>query len=1573
MPKPIVKPYVGLDYTPVAEAGAIAAEALFEVLRALADGAEPTPEQAEVKAAFTATTRLEPTAENGEKCIQRWNTLKRLPPPEIAAGMVREAGGGFPAHVAPESGGPTRAVLATNHGSHQCGKPILVRNGAVVKTVKVGELADLKDPRPYERARSNAPPTFYTVANRGVSTLADILKLAKGSQADPNCIWQWSPLSPEYPALVRGIRRAGEAASKYGVLDNFTTGEDASCFFAGDIENVAVPDDMDLTDIAALGRLVRSCLPDDFDDVAFVLGLTTGHGRPTKRRKADGSFVREVRLRVFAILDRPVSSAFRIAWVPPLDVRLVVGKTVSVGADAAQFSRSQAIYINRLCYGARTFEPRPDPYADIAWSIIPGASEVVRVPDEATVRERQAERRARRLADESWRATSRDDFTLKEIGALDDWAGDDLERAAQLATEDAQLAFVNERRARTLGLAEGAARSAQSPRAQKARAKKGAAAGSDVDPGAAGEWLTAEEALARIGDHDGGEGFHAAMLRARMILWADRRHPVEGEGGDAREAAMAELLRVQVEAAEFDPSRHGSTREENLAGIPAMVRSGRERETTNRRQREAKRDSKAGQEAAYRAAAARVAPEPAAAPDEAQAGLRAMVERFDVFHRRAAGLFDGASLLGPLPDEDELPNTPYWMMLASLGLHDLDGGWGRDAAERCESALSDLDTIERAPGLSPLARRALGDLALNKHGVQMRRPVLSLKVGVGIGKTRALIDFIKARLAAGDPRTFAIMAPTMALAEEIAAQIPEAKVYRGIDADGMCVDTDGGIGVLSTKQQRYKSQRLGSSPEGFCKRCPFQKDGPAQCGFYSQGRELKGARVQIYADGIKAMFRPPGKPAKKAGWKPPDFIVLDEATAEDCIEPVKFWTEDASGDAVTGFAEDCRRFVEAAVIEAARLGGRVLTPAQAQNAPRYKAADRYLWKVVDWLERLQRDFEHGLSDKGTVLTAARLRKLRIDFSGRLFMFFGVELHELPQELQDRILAGNGDKAKAAGREDDRTSRKGDDVSFRFARYTRTCRRLELLADCFAQLDLDDVGDGTPHPAGTPVPGWEFSIDESEIGEDGKVGRVGGESHRCLSAKLLKRPSKDWQRPPVVHLDATSRAELTPFMFPGGHVLFTATAREVAVTRHMRFCRSGMKVVKTEAYARSVDRWARVQCELVGAGNVGVVIPKATLLQILELEDTACAAARGAGREPPGPRPYLVLTHGATRGLNTLQDVRVLGVFGRMLVSSAERAATATALTGEVHPAAEPDKALAAFTVKERPPLIGERWSDDSSAVADALCRGAEDSVIQADGRARGARRTAANPVTIFLFVDACVEGLAVDTVEGAAGELVDFGDQAIVHDALRLAAEIGLGPLGKRGSRWWRTLLTLDATADGSPWASFASADAWSEARRRMWRPVTRPPLYRDIVFLKEWPGYGSLTLGDYLDEADERTRTAAEAEPARPVFQVATPYGLAFIGAGSHAAEAVIRTVDSGAMGLVGRERTRALRNRAGEASAAKPNEPAKRLATTQPAMLPPPAARTPSGSALGFASLPMMIGSVLPADAPSALSEAA
>jgi hypothetical protein len=142
-----------------------------------------------------------------------------------------------------------------------------------------------------------------------------------------------------------------------------------------------------------------------------------------------------------------------------------------------------------------------------------------------------------------------------------------------------------------------------------------------------------------------------------------------------------------------------------------------------------------------------------------------------------------------------------------------------------------------------------------------------------------------------------------------------------------------------------------------------------------------------------------------------------------------------------------------------------------------------------------------------------------------------------------------------------------------------------------------------------------------------------------------------------------------------------------------------------------------------------------------------------------------------------QPMTTLGLFGRTLSKPEARAAMVVAATGEMVEVGNQWLEPALWKMRDGSVYAGERWGDTASGLSDALCRQqVEAGAIQGDGRARGVRRGAENPVNIHLFTDSVIEGLAFDEFHekaffDAAASGLHFVDE--LFDGLKLYPLMG--------------------------------------------------------------------------------------------------------------------------------------------------------------------------------------------------------
>jgi hypothetical protein len=193
---------------------------------------------------------------------------------------------------------------------------------------------------------------FFTATEHDVASLADLHRALTWLSTRPDrCIVRAALTNPN---RTDPIRRLLYADSKTG--DRPTLYECPRFWVATDWDGLDTPDNLDLTDAAACGRVALAKLPGAFHNAASVVSVTASHGI-----KAG------VRVRLWHWLDRAITGAEIARWLGPID-----------GLDASIFRPAQIIYT-----AAPQFESGIDPLP-ARTALIPGEPRVA-VPSAATL------------------------------------------------------------------------------------------------------------------------------------------------------------------------------------------------------------------------------------------------------------------------------------------------------------------------------------------------------------------------------------------------------------------------------------------------------------------------------------------------------------------------------------------------------------------------------------------------------------------------------------------------------------------------------------------------------------------------------------------------------------------------------------------------------------------------------------------------------------------------------------------------------------------------------------------------------------------------------------------------------------------------------------------------------------------------------------------------------------------------------------------------------------------------------------------------------------------------------------
>jgi putative DNA primase/helicase len=245
----------------------------------------------------------------------------------------------------------------------------------------------------------------------------------------------------------------------------------------------------------------------------------------------------------------------------------------------------------------------------------------------------------------------------------------------------------------------------------------------------------------------------------------------------------------------------------------------------------------------------------------------------------------------------------------------------------------------------------------------------------------------------------------------------------------------------------------------------------------------------------------------------------------------------------------------------------------------------------------------------------------------------------------------------------------------------------------------------------------------------------GSTVRAVQLFGAERIADEWRKTPTLHIDATLDMELLRMRVPHAEHI----GEVEAAAPHMRIVQYpdkafGKYALRNERFLFKVWDWTVAYASRRG-GEWGVILPQES--------ETAIKLARDV--------PSFIKLHhfGATRGIDTLKDVRGLIIIGRPMASPevVERMAGALSgrwaqpITGEWYPAETVqirahDRSVATVEADRHPDSLAE-------AVRASIT---VDELIQAIGRVRGVRRTAADPVEVVLLGNVPVPGLAIDEI-----------------------------------------------------------------------------------------------------------------------------------------------------------------------------------------------------------------------------------
>jgi putative DNA primase/helicase len=246
----------------------------------------------------------------------------------------------------------------------------------------------------------------------------------------------------------------------------------------------------------------------------------------------------------------------------------------------------------------------------------------------------------------------------------------------------------------------------------------------------------------------------------------------------------------------------------------------------------------------------------------------------------------------------------------------------------------------------------------------------------------------------------------------------------------------------------------------------------------------------------------------------------------------------------------------------------------------------------------------------------------------------------------------------------------------------------------------------------------------------------GVTFRALRLFGLQPIAKGWCSTPTMHIDGTVNMTLLRTRVPHAELIVTIEANAPAMSVRQivgkTFGKGALADEKT--LARAWD-WSVAYASRRG-GDWLVILPKAA-------ESLVTAAA--------APPTFVKTAHfGNLRGLDQHRRVAGLIVIGRPMPPPTDVERIAGVLTGreieqpvegwypsEVVHLAGRDGTVATVEADRHPDEIAE-------AVRSAIC---QDELLQAVGRARGASRTAANPVEVILLGNVPVPWLVPDTIE----------------------------------------------------------------------------------------------------------------------------------------------------------------------------------------------------------------------------------
>ena len=255
----------------------------------------------------------------------------------------------------------------------------------------------------------------------------------------------------------------------------------------------------------------------------------------------------------------------------------------------------------------------------------------------------------------------------------------------------------------------------------------------------------------------------------------------------------------------------------------------------------------------------------------------------------------------------------------------------------------------------------------------------------------------------------------------------------------------------------------------------------------------------------------------------------------------------------------------------------------------------------------------------------------------------------------------------------------------------------------------------------------FLIDEGAVAS-GRIELVEetdektGASYRALPLYELSEPGTGWLRIPTLHLDATLDNELLKVRLPQAELVADIEAeapyqRIVQVTG-LAFSKSGLSHSKGQLDAA----WTYARRLAQNAGGKWLVV----------MNKSAEDEIRAKGPVPP----YVALGHfNGLRGIDEHRDIRGMVVIGRPMPPPGAVERLAGILTGRAVPPLDGWYPTCSTTIRAKD---GSRATVDAVQHPDELAERIRASITQSElmqviGRARGVRRTAADPVDIYVL------------------------------------------------------------------------------------------------------------------------------------------------------------------------------------------------------------------------------------------------